>query len=672
MPVINRLAKLNTLQSQARYAKRGILFSTPTVQKLQDTIDLYNHGFPEKASQNTFKIFDTGDAFSVVLPEVELNGVNVNIHVGVNHQSYSPLVLLHEALQLCRCASEHGAKEVTIALPEQYHPMLNPNDFNMLLLNFFKVSGAGSVYFYDQQYQGKISENIETLFFQKEAVLDYLQWKPEGALDERIAHHMRRHSVTRVVSQFEMDHRDVEKLLSEDIAPANIQVPAMENAPHIVLCCSANQAFAKEVAESLTAHGETVKIYYLEGNAELSTIPSDAEICGAKVTIVQSTRPNPDDITLTHDYKINGSVGYFYEAMMIARQAHLRGSAHVNLVDPYQFNARSDKAEDNIKGKTGAYVQLNGALLEAAGVNHVITAECHDPHTLSGKYTGKKIKGSAVQALTLISKKIAEHWLQSSDEGQFRLVKPDAGAAKRTKELAQTLKPILGKRLCESEVLGQKERGSHDDDSAKVTNLNSGNILINAKDKYVITDDETATGKTLCDAILNLKSQGAEDISVVVVHNNMPIDWLLRQLSLARFIYAGVSDLHFSNTQEMGTLAKIYEDLIQTYSRMNSSSATEVETQVADWFKENVTKFGFGSSFDSFKNTFSELSSRVIVHNLADSFVDKFTHKMKVQLASVQTQSVFAANTLFAAGNGGANIVDIHSQKITQASGLRA
>jgi hypothetical protein len=30
---------------------------------------------------------------------------------------------------------------------------------------------------------------------------------------------------------------------------------------------------------------------------------------------------------------------------MIARQTHLRGAAEINLINPYQFNVRSDKAE---------------------------------------------------------------------------------------------------------------------------------------------------------------------------------------------------------------------------------------------------------------------------------------------------------------------------------------
>jgi hypothetical protein len=298
---INRVAKLNSHQSQKRYAQRGILFSTPAESKPKNTINLYNQGFQEKAKQNDFKIFDTGDAFSIVSPEVEFNNANVNIHVGVKHKTYSPLVLLHEGLQLCRCAHEHGAKEITIALPEQYHPLLHPSDFNVLLINLFKASGAGSIYFYDQEYQGKLSEKITPLFCDKEPVMRYLDWNPQGTLDEKIAHHMRKHAVTRVLSQCEMNQIDVDKLMSEDTAPANIQVPAMKNPEHILLCCSANQPFAKEIAESLKARGENVKIYCIQGAGTQAMIPRDAKICGATVTIVQSTRPNPDNLDLARE-----------------------------------------------------------------------------------------------------------------------------------------------------------------------------------------------------------------------------------------------------------------------------------------------------------------------------------------------------------------------------------
>jgi hypothetical protein len=111
---INRLITINSNSSKNKYAKRGILFTTPTETIPKQSIDLYNQGCPvktwnvepEKIKRNEFKIFSTGDAFSIVAPEVEIKASNITIHVGVEHASYSPLVLLQEALQLCRCAQE--------------------------------------------------------------------------------------------------------------------------------------------------------------------------------------------------------------------------------------------------------------------------------------------------------------------------------------------------------------------------------------------------------------------------------------------------------------------------------------------------------------------------------------------------------------------------------------
>ncbi len=548
-------------------------------------IDLYNHGcstqwpIDEKNKQNKFQVFSTGDAFSILSPKVDVQDMPVNIHVGIDpQQKFSPWTLLHEALQMCRTVREQGAESITVALPEQYHPGVHRNQFNDLLKDLFESQGVDRLYFYDKNYQGKM------------------------------------------------------EMSSAEIVPFEKKSPV-----HIVLCCSTNKPFAEKLAKCLIARGENVKLCVIQGDNGHALIPIDIDLSDAIVTLVQSTRPNPDDEKNSRTYDTNGASSYFFETMMAARQARLRGAKQINLVNPYQFGARSDKSEDNSKGKVGAYVQQNGSLLEAAGVDHVVTAECHDQHTLSGSYMTKNITSSAVPALTLISSTVAKQWLQSSHQGKFRLVEPDAGAAKRTKELAQSLQPILGDQLHESRVVGDKERSSHQDDSAHINQLNTGNTDINAKDKYLITDDETATGTTLCQAIQSLKKQGAQDISVIVVHNNMPLDWLTRQLCLARFLFLGVNDLHLSDTQEMGTLAKNYEDLVQTQVRRTSKSRQNVEKEINDWFKKNIPD----ASFDEFKNMFSQLSQRVIVHSLADAFADKLVHHPK--------QSMFTRNTLFSA-----------------------
>lgn len=657
---ISRLVCVNSDKSKNKYAKRGVIFTTPTKVMATKPINLYNQGCPKiwnidiaKINRNDFKIFSTGDAFSILSPDVKISEANINIHVGMEHDIYSPLVLLQEALQLTRCVYEHGAEEITIALPEQFHPVLYHNDFNFLLMSLFKASGANKIYFYDKNYKGNLNEinsrmvmpfilsqqsDADNYQINKNDLLNYLHLPvAQLSLDNQVMHFTRKSFLNKFLSECNLEHNNMIENLYGNNAPSEIKIPAIRDQPHVLLSCSANKPLAEKIAASLRQSGEMVKLYSVEGKGKQAAIPDAAEICGAIVTIVQSTRPNPDNINETQKYEINGASSYFFEAAMIARQAHLRGADKINLINPYQFSARSDKAEDNPKGKTGAYVQQNGILFKAAGVNHVISAECHDAHTMSGSYTGKNIKGSALSALSIISTKIATDWIDNpnSMQGQLRLVTPDAGATKRTKELTLQLQAILGKKLCESRILGEKQRDSHCDDSALINSLNSGSIDINADDKYLITDDETATGNTLCQAITNLKNNGAKDISVIVVHNNMPLDSLLRQVCLARFLYLGVNDLHFSDTQEMGTLAKSYDDLLQMHK------SVEVEKQVFAWFKKNIGKDFSDKSdeylnqeFARFTSMFNQFQSRITVHSLANEFAYQVRAKPYVEKAS--------------------------------------
>lgn len=548
-------------------------------------VHLYNQGCPidkwgidpETVAHNSFKVFGTGDPFAVISPKVPLVGADVIVHVGLEHGHYSSEALLQEALQLCRSAYEHGARTVTVALPETLHPGLNNSEFNGLLRKMFKASGAQKLYYYDQNYSGKL-EARDLKVSTPKAEMDALEPKEKT---------------------------------------------------HIILAGSANRPFAEKMAESLIRRGEKIKLYFAEGEGTQVKIPKDVPIDGAVVTIVESTRPNPDQFAASQAYQINGATSYFFETAMLASQAKKRGALAVNLVNPYQFSARSDKAEDNSKGRTGAYVQHNGLLLGAAGVQRFVTAECHDPHTLSGSYTGKKSRGAAVDAMAKMSIQLAHAWLNDPHrpaQGQLRLVLPDAGADKRTKALAEILQAQLGETFCQFGVRGEKNRDSHQDDSAVLSRLSSGPVGINSHDKYLITDDETATGNTLCQAITNLTRQGAKDISVIVVHNNMPLDWLIRQLCLARFLYLGVNDLHFSDTQEMGRFALNYEDLITHYAAMSQLPVATVEERVFCWFKENISKdFETGSEavgFNRFKELMAQIKDRVSVHSMADEFAN--------------------------------------------------
>lgn len=383
------------------------------------------------------------------------------------------------------------------------------------------------------------------------------------------------------------------------------------------------------MANKLRQQGEMVRLYNIEGQGSEATIPTRAEIAGATVSIVQSTRPNPNDFLLSKAYSRDGNLTYFYEAAAIAHQAKQRGANSINLVNPYQFSARSDKAEiDPVKGSTGAYVQQNGLLLKSLGIDQVITAECHDAHTMSGTYTDGQRRGGVVPALSKMTVDVSKRWLeqlQVTSDAQLRLVIPDEGAAKRTKALTQVLQAVLGDKMCDRRVIGEKHRDSHLDNSAKISNLSVGDVDIRQQDKYIITDDETATGSTLCQAIETLKKKGAEDISVIVVHNNLPIDWLERQLCLTRFLFIGAHDLHFSDTHEMGMLAHNYQDLIAQYHSSSGEPTQEIEAKIEAWFYSKVSTSK--ALFEIFKEKVSQLQNKVEVHSLAGEFAREVSTK---------------------------------------------
>lgn len=669
---LKRLVTINSNKSNRKFEKRGVYFGRSMNAIQSKPINIYNKGCPvkqwqiepHKVKRSDLKVFMTGDTFSIISPDIAISGADMNIHIGLSHDKYSPGVLLQEGLQLCRTASEQGARSITIALPEQYHPALCPSDLNILLLKLFKVSGADRVYFYDKSYRGNLDENkihasmtvrlsdhpnvlqqqinVQKLLQYLSLPVDSLEMPTNFNDNHQVKQHMRRSYFKSMWEKFDVKKNNILYLLNDyekipelhvaDDAQSAIH-PKANRKKHVIISGSANKSLAREVSDSLIKQGEIVNLFHVEGNGVNARIPSEADLTHAKVTIVQSTRPNPDNLSIATGYQTNGAADYLFETAAIAREAHLRGAQTINLINPYQFSARSDRAEDNLKGKTGAYVQHNGRLLSAAGVNKIITAECHDTHTLSGAYTGKNISGVAVPALAQMTKQLAREWIesnQSTNSGQFRLVEPDAGAIKRTKELAAQLHTILGDKLCQTRILGEKQRNAHQDNSAQINSLNTGAVGINAIDKYVITDDETATGNTLCQAISSLKESGAKDIAVLVVHNNMPLDWLERQLCLARFIFMGVNDLRFSNTHEMGTLATDYDHLIKFYQEKTGLTLKAIEAKISNWFDNNMTGYlsdisnkGLKQSFDQFKASFSQFNRTIKIHSLADEFAQK-------------------------------------------------
>ncbi len=632
---LKRCIRLNLKDGIRKQNKKGIFFFGKHTSPSREVIEIHTHS-PEhrataesSAASNKVTIFSTGDLF-VTLPATQhIRAKNVHIHVTPSSNEDIFLLGIHEALQLCRTAYEHGAAEVTVVLPEECHPILQADDFHFLLPKLFKAAGAHEAYFKSADNGGQLEKSYRSDTFlsglNQRKITQQLHLTPTSEAlteDQQILHHLRRRKFVKSWLKTNPNKIDILAQISPSIVPQELNIESRADAPHIIFYNSTNQHKAEAMQKRLTAAGEHVQLAAYSGSGIHATLPLDISLREAHVTLLHTTRPNPDDLESCAQYQQFGATPRLFEVVCLANQCRLRGAKNISFVNPYQFGARSDKAEDNSKGKAGAYVQLNGRLLEASGVHQIYTAECHDAHTLSGSYTTSKLRSTAIQTMSNMVLTLAKAWVVSPHyrpSAKLRLVAPDAGADKRTKQLNQTLKLTLGEKFCHARIVGDKQRGCHKDDSAVISGVSDSGIGVSEHDRYFITDDETATGGTLCQAINSIKAQGAKDIAIILVHNNLPLECLTRHLCLARFIHMGASELHFSDSQPMGTLCDSYDTLIARVAKQQSTSLEAVEQQFKHWVHANVANAN-ETTLASFKCILDGGLNKVACHPLSEDF----------------------------------------------------
>ncbi|MDF1797461.1 MAG: hypothetical protein P1U63_13075 [Coxiellaceae bacterium] len=632
---LKRCIRLNQKDGIRKQNKKGISFFGKPEESEREVVDLYTKKMSEcpaarpglPVGKNHMKIFSTGDLFSTVSPSARMRGKDVHVHVDAGLDENTLLLSIHEALQLCRTAYEHGAKTVVVSLPEMFHPILQPEDFHFLLLKLFKAAGAHEAYFKRPDHVGGLAKDYRSetddSALNKKKISEMLFGAPASA-DDSIQNFLRRQKFTKAWLKINPEKVDIVTELSEVMLADHLDIDERSESPHVIFYGAADQSKAEAIHDKLLALGEDVLISPYEGKGIHAKLPQGILLHASQVTILHTTRPDPDDIEACKLYAQCGATPYLFEVLSLANQSRLRGAKTINFVNPYQFGSRSDKAEDNQKGIVGAFVQLNARLLEAAGINHIVTAECHDSHTLSGSYTTSKIRSTAIPAMSNITMKVAQAWLKSigADSAiKLRLIAPDAGAEKRTKLLNQHLQLALGERYCHARIVGEKQRSSHSDSSAVIEGMSASSVSISDKDVYLLTDDETATGTTLCQAIAGVKARGVENVVVILAHNNLPLDTLTRHLCLARFIVMGASELHFSDSQLMGTLSPSYVALVERVVTETSLSAEAVEAQIEEWIQSHVPDADKAILL-SFKSVLNGGLGAVNIHSLSEDFAD--------------------------------------------------
>ena len=200
---------------------------------------------------------------------------------------------------------------------------------------------------------------------------------------------------------------------------------------------------------------------------------------GMDVYIVQTTQPPVNERIM--------------ELLIMVEAAKRAGADKVTAVLPYFMYARSDKKDQS---RVPITAKLMANLLEAAGVDHVLTCDLHN---------------SAIQAYFNIlcdrvtGKYLLQDYFKNKNIEDMVVVATDAGSSKK----AYSYSKYFGCPL----ALIDKRRADNKDNAV------AANIIGDIEGKTaVIFDDEVSTAGTLVEAAKILKKHGAKEIYAGATH----------------------------------------------------------------------------------------------------------------------------------------------------------
>lgn len=245
----------------------------------------------------------------------------------------------------------------------------------------------------------------------------------------------------------------------------------------IIFSGSANPALAAAVAQALKVP---------LGPAEIERFP-DGEISvrlnesvrGREVFIVQSTSPPVND--------------HLIELLAFADACRRSVAARIIAVVPYFGYARGDKRHGR---REPIMASLTARLMEAAGIQHIITVDMHAPQ-IEGFF---RVPVDGLSAVGTLCHALTDYLLPET-----LVVSPDAGRLKTATEYAQ--------RLGTSVVVlhKQRESGSQTKVLRLVGEVRDRNCLI--------IDDMISTGGTIAKSIEALLAAGARpEITIATTH----------------------------------------------------------------------------------------------------------------------------------------------------------
>ena len=244
-----------------------------------------------------------------------------------------------------------------------------------------------------------------------------------------------------------------------------------------IFACNSAERFTKNVCEYLgIPMGERDSFKFANDN---SFVQLKESVRGKDVYIIQTTQPSVNERIM--------------ELLMFIETAKRAGAKKVTAVIPYFMYSRSDKKDQS---RVPVTAKLIANILEASGVDHVLTCDLHNPaiqayfNILCDRVTGKYL--------------LQEYFKEKNFEDMV-VVATDAGSSKKAYKYSEFFECPL--------ALIDKRRDSNNDNAVAT------NIIGDVKGKTaLIFDDEVSTAGTLVEAANILKEHGAKEIYAGATH----------------------------------------------------------------------------------------------------------------------------------------------------------
>ena len=243
-----------------------------------------------------------------------------------------------------------------------------------------------------------------------------------------------------------------------------------------------NEAFTSKICRSLGV--EQGKVYH-------HTFPSGE-------TYVQfKTNVRGDDVFLVQGMGNGGANDNLMQLLIMADAARRSSAKRITAVMPMTFYTRQDRKD---KSRTPISAKLVMDLLQAAGVNRILTMDLHAAQ-IQG-FTNMPV--DVLQFKPVLSDYINSKYDRLKLRNEYVVVAPDIGAVKRAEEYSKSLQTGL--------ALIVKIRNGDED-------VEIQSFVGDVKDKHcIIIDDLTESVGTLLQAAKACKERGAKTVTCAVTH----------------------------------------------------------------------------------------------------------------------------------------------------------